>query len=137
MPKCKPRDNWRTVAVLDNSGSSIPTIFTYYYYIGTEWSTEISQGFNVDASVTVKTQASFFGLFKGEVSGTLSTGYNWQSISSEAKSEQTSYTIETEIQAGAKSKIEQVQGVCGDSTVNTEMFRHTDEKTGKMRVYRV
>ena len=134
MPDCTPTDGWQTVAYLDNSGSSIPTQFTYQYTIGTSWSTEVSQGFNVDASVTATIQASFWGIFSGEVSTSFSTGYNWQSTSSEAKSEETSFKIETNVPPGAIIIIEQAKGICGNSEVKTEMFRHTDTKTGKSQI---
>ena len=134
MPDCAPSDAWISVAYLDNAGSSIPTKFTYQYTIGTEWSTEVSQGFNVDVSVTTTIQAAFFEIFSAEVSTSFSTGYNWQSTSSEARSEETSYTIETEVPAGAIIRIEQARGLCGASEVKTEMFRHTDMKTGKSKI---
>lgn len=103
------------MAYLDNSGSSIPTKFTYKYTIGTAWSSEVSHGFNVDVSVTLTIKASFFQIFSAEVSTSFSTGYNWQSTSSEAKNEETSYTIETDVPSGTIVQIEQAQGMCGAS----------------------
>ena len=135
MANCVPSDEWATVAYLDNADSSIPTKFTYEYQIGTEWSSEISQGFDVDISVTRTIKASFFKIFEAEVSSTFHTGYNWQKTSSEAKSEVTTYTIETEIPAGGIFKIEQARGSCGDSEVQTEMFKTTDEVTGKSQIF--
>ena len=130
MPDCVPSDEWVSVAYMDNSGSSLSTKFTYHYQIGTEWSSEISQGFNIDVSVTSTITAAFFEIFEASSSATFSTGYDWKSTSTEAKSEATSFTIETEIPAGKILKIEQAQGLCGKSTVKTEMFRTTDPKTG-------
>ena len=135
MANCVPSDEWATVAYLDNADSSIPTKFTYEYQIGTEWSSEISQGFEVDISVTTTIKASFFKIFEAEVSSTFHTGYNWQKTSSEAKSEVTTYTIETEIPAGRIFKIEQAKGLCGDSEVQTEMFKTTDEVTGESQIF--
>jgi hypothetical protein len=126
MPDCTPADEWSAVAYMDNSGSSLPTKFIYEYKIGTAWSNEVSQGFNVDASVTSTIKAGFFGIFEAEVSTTFSTGYNWQSTSSEAKSEEETFTIETELPGGTIIKIEQAKGTCGDSEVKTEMFRNLE-----------
>jgi len=44
-------------------------------------------------------------------------------VSSEAKSDSRELTVETHVPAGESIKIEQTKGKCGDSTVNTEMFR--------------
>ena len=45
MPDCQPSDEKNPVAFLDNSGSSLPSKFTYEYQIETEWSSEISNWF--------------------------------------------------------------------------------------------
>ena len=135
FPDCKPTDEWTTVASLDNSGSSLPSKFTYEYQIGTEWSSEISEGFNIDASVTVTIKDSFFGLFEAEASSSFSTGYNWQSTSSEAKSEVKTFTIETEIPPGTVFKIYQAKGLCGNSEVQTELFKTEDSKTGDWKIF--
>ena len=136
IPDCQPSDEWQSIAYFDNTGSFIPTKFTYHYQIGTEWSSEISQGFDIDYSVTSTIKASFFRLFEAEDSSSFSTGYNWQSTSYEAKSEVTTYTIETEVPPGTTFKIEQAQGLCGNSEVRTEMFRTTeDTKTGDWKIF--
>ncbi len=135
MPNCVPSDEWTSVAYLDNSGSSFPTTFTYEYEIGTEWSTEISQGFHIDVSVTQSLQASFFKIFEASVSVTFSTGYNWQHTSYEARSEVSTFNIETEIPAGKILKIEQARGVCGNSAIKTEMFKTTEINSGRSKIF--
>ena len=135
MPDCAPKDEWRSVAYLDNSGSSLPTKFTYYYFIGTQWSTEMKNSFNIEHSVTAKVEASFYKIFSASASHTLTTGYNWAKTSTEAKNKETSYTIESEVPGRAVIKIEQAQGTCGDSNVFTEMFRHTDPISGKSHIF--
>ena len=135
MPNCVPSDEWTSVAYLDNSGSSFPTTFTYEYAIGTEWSTEISQGFHIDVSVTQTVKASFFEIFEASVSTTFSTGYNWQHTSYEARSEVSTFNIETEIPAGKILKIEQARGVCGNSAIKTEMFKTTEINSGRSKIF--
>ena len=134
MPDCVPSDVWTSVAYLDNSGSSIETEFTYTYTIGTVWSNEISKDFDIDVSVTEVLKRAFFKIFSDEVSSSFSTGYNWQSTSSQAKSDEISFTMETDVPAGTIVRIEQALGMCGASEVKTEMFRHTDLKTGKSHI---
>ena len=62
----QPSDEKNPVAFLHNSGSSLLSKFTYKYQIETEWFSEISQGFNIDYSVTATIKASFYGLFEAE-----------------------------------------------------------------------
>lgn len=123
MPNCTPSDSWSTVAYLDNSASPIPTKLTYENTVGTAWSSEILQAFDVHYSVDLAMKQSFFKLFSKIVLS--NTGYNWQSISSKAKSEEKSYITETTVPAGARVKIEQALGHCGASEVKTEMFVKT------------
>jgi len=135
MPHCDPSDGWVTVGYMDNHDSTVPIEFTYNYKVGTVWSTEISQGFDVDVSITETIKASYFGLFEGSVSSTFSTGYNWQSISTEAKSEEKSITITAVVPPGKIIIYEQAHGYCGDSKVQTEMYRARDVETGESEIY--
>jgi len=135
MPNCDTSDGWETVASMDNHESPVPIDVSYSYKVGTVWSTEISEGFNVDVSITQTIEASFFGLFGGSASGTYSTGYNWQSISTEAKSEEKTITISATVPPGKKIIFEQANGYCGDSKVQTEMYRARDVDTGESEIY--
>ena len=135
LPDCVPSDEWTSVAYLDNSDSSFPTTFTYEYEIGTEWSSETSHGWTVDASVSATLTASFFGIFEAAASTTFSTGYNWQKTSYEAMSEVSTFNIEAEIPAGKALKIEQARGLCGGNSVRTDMFKTTEIKTGKSQIF--
>jgi len=135
MPNCDTSDGWVTVAYMDNHDSPVPIDVSYSYKVGTVWSSEISEGFDVDVSITQTIEASFFGLFGGSASGTFSTGYNWQSISTEAKSEEKTITISATVPPGKIIIFEQANGYCGDSKVQTEMYRARDADTGESEIY--
>jgi len=53
----------------------------------------------------------------------VTTGYNWNEVSTEAKSETKEFEVQTDVPAGESIQIQQTKGTCGGSTVNTEMFR--------------
>ena len=135
MPDCVPSDEWTSVAYLDNSDSSFPTTFTYEYQIGTDWSTELTQNFETSLTVKAEIKKKFFGLFAVKASATSTTKYNWKKTSYEAMSDLSTFNIATEIPAGKILKIEQARGVCGDSSVKTEMFKTTDVPTGRSKIF--
>merc|ERR1719348_1143381 len=122
-PDCVPSDKWETVASYDNSNSHLDSTFTYKYTIGTSWSHEMSEGMSIDETVSGEMSAGFFDIFETKLGFSVSTGYNWNEVSTEAKSETKEFTVETNVPAGESIQIEQTKGHCGDSTVNTEMFR--------------
>merc|ERR1719348_564550 len=122
-PDCVPSDKWETVASFDNSNSHLDSTFTYKYTIGTSWSHEMSEGMSIDETVSGEMSAGFFDIFETKLGFSVSTGYNWNEVSTEAQSETKEFTVETNVPAGESIKIEQAKGHCGDSTVNTEMFR--------------
>jgi len=122
-PDCVPSDNWETVASYDNSNSHLPSTFTYKYTIGTSWSTEMSEGMSIDETVSAEMSAGFFDIFESKIGMSVTTGYNWNEVSTEAKSETKEFQVETNVPAGESIQIQQTKGTCGGSTVNTEMFR--------------
>ena len=86
-----------------------------------------------------------WGMFSAGSHWETSTGYDWNHVSSETKSEQTTITVEAEAPAGhhhhliftelscfegKKLIMEQAVGHCGGSEARTEMFRtsHQDSK---------
>ena len=60
---------------------------------------------------------------QGEVGISVSTGYNWGEVSTEAQSETREFEVSTEVPGGRTIQIQQTKGECGGSNVNTEMFR--------------
>jgi len=122
-PDCVPSDKWETVASYDNSNSHLDSTFTYKYTIGTSWSHEMSEGMSIDATVSEEISAGFWDIFEAKLGFSVTTGYNWNEVSTEAQSETKEFTVKTDVPAGESIKIEQTKGHCGDSTVNTEMFR--------------
>ena len=128
MPDCVAEDKWATVASFDNSGSSLVSKFIYTYTIGTVWSTEMSQGFDVSISVSNEMKASFWGIFENTLGYSVTTGYDWSETSTEAQNEEKQFSVETEVPGGVLLQIQQAKGTCGDSDVKTEMFRTLELK---------
>jgi len=122
-PDCAPADNWETVASYDNSNSHLPSTFTYKYTIGTSWSTEMSEGMSIDETVSAEMSAGFFDIFEEKIGFSVTTGYNWNEVSTEAQSETKEFSVQTDVPAGEIIQIQQTKGTCGGSTVYTEMFR--------------
>merc|ERR1711872_263322 len=122
-PDCVPSDDWETVASFDNSNSHLDSTFTYKYTIGTSWSHEMSEGMSIDATVSAEMSAAFWDIFEVKLGFSITTGYNWNEVSTEAKSEIQEFTVKTDVPAGESIQIQQTKGKCGGSTVNTEMFR--------------
>merc|ERR1711915_142792 len=128
MPDCVAEDKWSTVASYDNSGSSLVSTFTYTYTIGTAWSTEMSEGFDISSSVTYEMKASFWGIFEETLGVSVTTGYDWSETSTQAQNEEKQFTVETQVPGGVAIQIQQAKGTCGDSDVKTEMFRTLETK---------
>merc|ERR1712142_9761 len=122
-PDCVPSDDWKTVASYDNSNSDLQATFTYKYMIGTSWSTEMSEDMSIAATVSVELSAAFFEIFEERIGFSVTTGYNWNEASTEAKSEAEEFSVQTDVPAGKSIQIQQTKGTCGGSEVNTEMFR--------------
>jgi len=123
-PDCVPSDSWKTVASFDNSISDLPSTFTYKYIIGTTWSFEMSESMSIDETISFEIKAAFYEIFEESLGTSVTTGYNWSEISSEAKSETQEFSVTTNVPGGRKIEIQQTKGVCGNSEVNTEMFRN-------------
>jgi len=122
-PDCVPSDEWETVASFDNSNSDLPSTFTYKYIIGTSWSTQMSEGMHIDDTVSAEMKAGFFDIFETTIGVSVTTGYNWNEVSTEAQSETREFWVQTDVPAGKLLQIQQAVGKCGGSDVNTEMFR--------------
>merc|ERR1711915_922937 len=123
-PDCSPSDDWVTVASLDNTDSTIPAKFTYEYSIGTSWSVEMSEGMSADATISEEMSVAFFEIFEAKIGVSVTTGYNWNKVSSQAQNEVKKYTDSVEVPAGKIIQMQQAKGTCGGSNVFTEMFRN-------------
>merc|ERR1712020_42006 len=87
--------------------------------------TEVQNSMSIDLSIADALEASYFTLFSETLSISASTGYDWTHTSSEAKSEEHSYEVDTEVPPGTIVMIDGAVGRCGGSTSKTEMFRIT------------
>merc|ERR1712051_285050 len=93
--------------------------------IGTTYSTEVQNSMSIDLSIADALEASYFTLFTETLGISASTGYDWTHTSSERKSEEHSYEVDTEVPPGTIVMIDGAVGRCGGSTSKTEMFRIT------------
>jgi len=127
-PDCQPSDRWETVASLDNTGSSLPSEFTYTYEVGTSWSHEMSEEMGIDSTIESEISVGFFRQFETRVGVSQTTQHNWGEISTEEKSESKTISTKTEVPARGRIKIQQVIGSCGGSKVYTLDVRHVSSK---------
>merc|ERR1711915_1071441 len=97
--------------------------FLSRYEIGTSWSTEMSEGMSIDETVSAEMSAGFFDIFETKLGVSVTTGYNWNEVSTEAQSETKEFSVQTDVPAGKSIQIQQTKGTCGGSDVNTERFR--------------
>merc|ERR1712119_49435 len=98
--------------------------------VGIEFSQEMQESKSIDASVSAGIEAEFWGITASmEVS--VSTGFDWSQTDSDTKSEAKTYNVEIVVPAGTKLQIQEVVGLCGDSTIHTQMFKVLDSKTEK------
>eukprot|EP00092_Neocalanus_flemingeri_P108873 GFUD01139848.1.p1 GENE.GFUD01139848.1~~GFUD01139848.1.p1 ORF type:complete len:319 (-),score=12.61 GFUD01139848.1:27-956(-) len=123
MPDCVPQDKWSTLRSYDNSRSSLSRTFEYKYSIGTSWSNEMTEGFEISTTVSAEMTTSFWGLFEATLGVSATTGYNWGRTSTQAQDVLKESTISTEVPGGKIIRIQQTTGSCGGSDVSTEMFR--------------
>lgn len=136
-PSCTPSDAWHHITELDNTGSSVTTQFTYEKTVGTTHSEEIKNSMSVSATLAYEIEEGFNAGFvsaKEKFSASLTTGYDWTSTDSATTSTATTYNVQITVPPKTKVLISEVIGKCGDSTVNTQMFKITDTKTGKETV---
>jgi len=120
---CVPEDGWERIMQCDNSDGSTITTCKYKKTIGTTYSTEVQNSMSIDLSIADSLEASYFTLFSETLSISASTGYDWTHTSSEAKSEEHSYEVDTEVPPGTVVMIDGAIGRCGGSTSKTELFK--------------
>lgn len=130
---CDPSDEWNTVHSCDFSQSSTTGKCTYSKTIGTTWSNEVSESMSIDVTIESALSATFFRIFSTELSVSASTGYDWTRTSSQAKSEAVTTTVEVDVPPYTRMDITAVQGYCGGSQVNTELYKvTTSDKEGNI-----
>lgn len=124
---CQPEDRFEVIFSCDNIGGQLDLDCTYTKTIGTSYSNEISDSMSIDTSIEVSLSASFWGLFESTLTTSVTTGYNWGSVSSETMSSQETFEVAATAGAGTTVLFEQATGFCDGSTVKTEMFRVTTQ----------
>jgi len=122
---CQPSDHWVTIMQCDNSNNDVEAKCSYTKTIGTTWTTEVTNSFEIDATVETAMSAAFFKFFEEDIAISASTGYDWTHTSSEAKSETEDFKVEAVVKSHSILIIEGAEGECGGNNVKTELFRLT------------
>jgi len=120
---CVPEDGWERIMQCDNSEGSTATTCKYKKTIGTTYSSEVQNSMSIDVSIEEAMEASYFTLLSETLGISASTGYDWTRTSSETKSEEHSYEVDTDVPPGTIVMIDGAIGRCGGSTSKTELFK--------------
>ena len=120
---CIPEDRYEVVMQCDATLAQADSECNYQKTIGSSFSESLSTSMSVDYTVSAKLKVEFFELFSETVGVSVSTGYNWNSVSSETINEQHTISITATATPGYVARIEQAVGHCGGSTAKTELFR--------------
>jgi len=133
FPNCAPKDGWQPITCLDNTGSDHEVPFTFKQTIGTTWSSEVSSSMSVSERVEASISKNFFGIFDASLGYSQETGMNWGTVSTYEKSETHEYEVgPIVVPGGSIVCIEGAIGSCGDSTVQTHIYRVISGETGEV-----
>merc|ERR1712013_56873 len=105
----------------DNSESNTTTTYHWRYFVGTTWSQGMTQGLKVSQPVMYELLTAFFDLFKVM----FFFDYNWSDVPEDVLNELSMVEGDVDIEPWDKFELEQIQGICGSSTVQTDMVRHS------------
>ena len=127
---CAPKDAFVVVLQCNGLGAISPVECDYIKKVGVTYSEELSQTIKIGLDVEYEISASLFEIFEASLGESVSTGFDWTSTSTSTKSITEEFKVLAQAPPGLFLTIEQAVGTCGDSTVNTELFRirHTDSK---------
>ena len=90
----------QVILVCDNLNGDATVKCSYAHTVGTKFSDEISEGGDIDMTIGVEMQAQMWGIFLATGSWSASTGYHWDHVSTETKSDQITITVEAEAPPG-------------------------------------
>jgi len=125
FPSCIPSDKWETLTQIDNI-ADVATTFSYEKEVGTQFSQSMTESTSVSATVSAAVTAEFWGLFSSTLGISATTGYSWDSTTSQTRSTMETYTVEVVVPPKTTIQIQAVVGKCGGSEVHTQMFRVVD-----------
>jgi len=94
---CQPEDRWKTIDQCDNTQSRAEISCSYKKEIGTTWSEEAKESMSIHKTIEAKMQASFFEMFSAELGTSVTTGYDWSHVSTQAKSVIETYKVEAKV----------------------------------------
>jgi len=120
---CTPEDGWEVALYCDNTMGSVSTYCSYCKTIGTSYSSSLSASMSIDQTIEEELSAQFFDLFGSSIGISVTTGYNWEHVSSETQDVAVGISVDAEAPAGMVLTIEQAVGHCDGSSAKTEMFR--------------
>ena len=106
--------------------------FRYTKTIGLTTSKSVSDSVSNDSSLDQSFTAGLkFKIFEAQAAH-FETEYDWGKTSSSTFEKTTSTEVDIEVNAGWRAKIQQATGYCGQTTIQTEMFKITS--TNKTRI---
>ena len=105
---CEPEDRFETVLICDATKAQVDVKCNYIKTTGTSYTESIATSMSIDRTVKAEMEANFFEIFKAKLSVSVSTGYNWNSVSSETISEEESFGVEAVAPKGYILRIGQV-----------------------------
>merc|ERR1712126_155178 len=125
---CTPEDGWATIIQCDNTQSSTELLCSYTKTIGTTWSQSAQESMSIDTTIDYAMHAGFFDMFSEDLGISVSTGYDWTHVSSEAQSETETFKVESNVPPYTLLKIQGAEGNCRESggdnnNVKTELFK--------------
>jgi len=127
---CTPEDGYDVVMVCDATNAQSDSECNYRKTIGTSHAETFSSSMSIDVTIEAEMTAKFFEMFSATLGSSVSTGYNWNQVSSETMDEEHTIEILATAPKGYVLRIEQAIGTCDGSTAKTELFRitHTNQK---------
>merc|ERR1712136_306247 len=112
----------------DNTQSSTELLCSYAKTIGTTWSQSSQESMHWDTTIEYAMHAGFFNMFSEDLGISVTTGYDWTHVSSQAQSETESFTVESTVPPYTMLTIQGAEGNCRESggdnnNVKTELFK--------------
>ena len=120
---CVPEDRFEVVMLCDATLAESDVECNYIKTIGTSYTETMSSSMSLDVTVENEMKEKFFGIFESTLTVSVSTGYDWSTVSSETTSEEHSVEIKASAPSGYVLRIEQAVGHCDGNSAKTELFR--------------
>jgi len=130
---CDPEDFFEPILICDNLEALAPTTCTYSETVGIGNSTSSGEGGSTErtfySEMGFNFGASGFGLsanFHAKLGESNTTGFNWNTASSQTWNQQVSTTVEMTVPPCMKSELLQVVGECSFFSVHARVYKRVD-----------